>query len=52
MTRFYAVVLVLLCGVGAAVIWRCGARRRRRHREQHEAETLRTLEDRSRLRGM
>ena len=46
-----AIILVLLCGVGAAVFWRLGERRRRRHREEHDAEVRRTLEDIARLRG-
>lgn len=48
-----AVVLVLLCGIGAAALL-CGWRRRRRHRrirEEHEAEARRTPEDWARLRG-
>ncbi|MGO1079708.1 hypothetical protein [Inquilinus sp. CA228] len=48
-----AVALVLLCGIGAAVLL-CGWRTRRmRHiREQHQTEACRTIEDVARLRGM
>jgi hypothetical protein len=48
-----AVVLILLCGVGAAVLlcgWR--TRRARRIRGEHEEEVVRSLEDWARLRGM
>lgn len=47
-----AVALVLLCGIGAAVLlsgWR--SRRMRRIRDEHEAEARRTVEDWARLRG-
>lgn len=52
MKTLAAVALVLLCGVGAAVLlsgWR--SRRMRRIREEHEAEARRTIEDVARLRG-
>lgn len=48
-----AVVLILLCSVGAAVLlygWR--TRKARRIREEHEAEARKTAEDWARLRGM
>lgn len=48
-----AVALVLLCGLGAAVLlYSCRSRRWRRIREQHEAETHKTLEDWARRRGI
>jgi hypothetical protein len=47
-----AVALVLLCGLGAALLWRLSERRRRLQRDEHEAEAAKTLEDVARRWGM
>lgn len=53
MKILYAVVLVLLCGIGAAVLLGgLRSRRQRCIREAYEAEAVRTIEDVARRWGM